>query len=582
VIFIQAHNQPEGHLKSISLLFVVICFFTTPSISQTPALVSTDPMSFDPSVPVFGPIQLSFSSDIIDVSEGAVRVLGSLSGFHEANIEISGRDVVIHPNRPFWAGEHIRVAVGANGIHSANGGNSDALELQFVVETQPTVFSLVLADSIHIPSDPDGGSIAIHSFGIHEATGDGIPDLLIVGEMVLLVSPGVQSFEVPFPIQHDLEVPIELASESTSIDFDGDHVSDVLIRTNWRPGPWLYWLTEKGQSFEPVQISHLLSSIHGAADFDGDGSDELLVSDESECGFSLLQWSDGRVQETLASDGGQCWSRNVELADLNNDGVPELVSGPGISVRFLEDGVFQPRGQVSLSSRNGWELADVTNDGYIDAIGYSFGGGLGGGAEVIIAQGGPTASQLFPFMFREAQRLFVQAFRELDIGDVDGDGDLDIVALSHNRDPQITEVSFLENDGHGNFDIERRVALPFTDIFSSGLLYDWNGDGRLGYVAHSRNAVWFFNFQPLATHADSESVPAELRFDAYPNPFESILHFDGLLSSQSVFVYDILGRHVATTRRSWDGNTPSGRPTPPGIYLLRAENTESFISVVKL
>jgi hypothetical protein len=139
--------------------------------------------------------------------------------------------------------------------------------------------------------------------------------------------------------------------------------------------------------------------------------------------------------------GGGLWRASFEMADMNGDGIPDIVAPPS----RIGDGKLH----VWTADRNGhfseWPVRYVENDRPRPDFSLDYGG--------------------------------------VAVGDIDGDGKLDVVAASHSAG-----LVSLFGDGKGTFRIVR-TGLPGRDFSSQAVaLLDADGDGHLDIVA-SRDIV---------------------------------------------------------------------------------------------
>jgi hypothetical protein len=206
--------------------------------------------------------------------------------------------------------------------------------------------------------------------------GDGLSDLLIVfnptGEFQLFINRG-SSF--------DGQAPVKLAdafsgATGTRIvgDFDGDGIDDIaavlfngtanVVRI--MRGSDSGVLTE-GQTITPLNNGAAQKLAH--ADVTGDGRADLLVTVAGFAGQKLVVYPaavDGQFgTETLLVDG---FSGDIAVADLNHDGLLDLLSGSTIRLAQSAGVYGDPQtyyiGSPSLAAK----VADVNGDGRPDLI----------------------------------------------------------------------------------------------------------------------------------------------------------------------------------------------------------------------
>jgi hypothetical protein len=277
----------------------------------------------------------------------------------------------------------------------------------------------------------------------------------------------------------------------------------------------------------------------------------------------------------------------VQVDDMNEDGHPDLVVitsnvTTGGLVVCLGNGTgsftVQPvvPGGASPSSL---DVGDVNHDGHLDVVigNFQYSGAtvrLGNG------QGGFTGSFSIPLTDTPS---------DLKLGDLNGDGNLDIVAGLFQR----RQLRVVLGDGTGNFATATGQTLK-VGLYPDGIqLADVDGDGdldilstceRADYVAVRFNGA--ISALLLATRAPAAVRPA---FTAYPNPTT-----DGLLTLDlaafattplELSVYNTLGQQVQHLRMAYPSATyglalPAGLPT--GTYLLRLRTTDGRTASTRL
>ena len=278
----------------------------------------------------------------------------------------------------------------------------------------------------------------------------------------------------------------------------GDFTSDGVLDVVWSPILSKTWmvtgLDEAAQQDELLvfEVDQRLPFLYGG-DFDGDGQVEVLAALEHTSGdlrrgiVVRKNRLGGDVEEEVLYDRRLFLRSPVEVRDLNADGKDDWVFVGGD--RSSGFGVF-----------------------------VEWGGGMSASKEV------------------ETHRLTGDGTQVLS-GDVDGDGDLDLVIL----DPASGGVHVLKSS----------LGEQMTAVLT-----------------------------PAAVR------PAQHRLgDSYPNPFNPAVVIPLDLAADaagvSLTVYDVLGRRVrqvwdgplgsGTHRFTWDGRDEAGRVVAAGVYIYQVE-----------
>jgi len=208
------------------------------------------------------------------------------------------------------------------------------------------------------------------------------------------------------------------------------------------------------------------------------GGTELLTIPTS---LTVDQWTSSQLSTTSQGE-------ELSLGDIDNDGDNDLLLG----TQWLrnEQGtwtafdLFTPNGSPD---RN--RLVDIDNDGDLDAVvGYET------DPEGLLA----WYEQINPVTGAWAQHVISSTLvnpHSLDVGDLDGDGDLDVVVGEHNTSDGIKARLFIFENLDGNGDSWQAHVIYTGDEHHDGTqLADFDGDGDLDIVSigwnHSRVVVY--------------------------------------------------------------------------------------------
>ena len=119
--------------------------------------------------------------------------------------------------------------------------------------------------------------------------------------------------------------------------------------------------------------------------------------------------------------------------------------------------------------------ADFNEDGKLDlAVGMS----IGNGAKIFLGNGDGTFQS--PTLLASGNQI-----GQVAVGDLNGDGNVDLVASVHNSPPR---ALVMLGDGAGNFSAPTSFTTDSVGKAVSLALGDLNGDGKLDLVAANTSA----------------------------------------------------------------------------------------------
>ena len=326
---------------------------------------------------------------------------------------------------------------------------------------------------------------------------DGDLDMIQVGRRITgdercIVLPGngpggfpTSPFSIAFAPGHSVTVG----------DVDGDGREDLIFVGPWSAGDTAYtavwflrlgngWIEQSWNGLPAFLVRGPVVALAGR--WNGDAREDLLVADADSRSIAVLRNSPSSASRYFTSTAIEvsAGTSDLEAADFDGDGDPDLArldpAGRqlGISRQAGRGFFFQA---VSLGDRLPRSIAagDVDLDGSVDLV-------CAAPFEVVIL------FQLDAGAFDEPRVHPVGAdpFDVL-IGDLDGDGDLDL-ASANRIDPAVADnVSILRNRGDGNHDVPRNYASArrTTGIATA----DMDSDGDADLVLSAEGAVLLRN-----------------------------------------------------------------------------------------
>ncbi len=256
-------------------------------------------------------------------------------------------------------------------------------------------------------------------------------------------------------------------------------------------GVTLYVGNGKG-GFQAPQSFAVQGQANGiaAADFNGDGKPDAAVAQSSGNIAILLGTANGFESPLTASSGGISATAIVS-GDFNSDGKADLAivgqsNGSGtLAILFGNgDGTFQAPVAIPAGISPFYLLAaDLNGDGKLDLIFSDYGTNGNSGAIYVSLNNGAG-------VFQAPVQVFSGTYPAFGIGDVNGDGKLDLVASADVQDGNAV-LSWLAGNGNGTF--KTPVVITTSGASDNAVLVqDFNGDGHADIVlAHQDGNATF-------------------------------------------------------------------------------------------
>ena len=362
--------------------------------------------------------------------------------------------------------------------------------------------------------DNDGGKDILASYFNRQQFPDDSLDYLY------LYAEGAEAPETQIAVIPELVTGTHLNpfNNISPADVDGDGLADIIFtkESNGHEAGRLFWLKNQGDyTFgEPEPFMESVSYIDHLVteDVDGDGNLDVLGS-SSVSGQIILFLnsgvSSGFKEMKVLVDPTVKAPLQALISDFNNDGVEDIIISSGYSsdgISFYEgNGDFTFNEPVVIdSSYYRWQTiqhADINGDGNEDLIAVS-----------MISKGIVSYETEYTFTlkwyknegngsFLSAQEIAVvkstYSISRLLIGDIEGDGDEDILFAYLDSDGPRTLTQVLANDGNGAFSLVTETPVLSISDDSQFLNFDVDAADELVGVtdwitSEGRNISYFY------------------------------------------------------------------------------------------
>ncbi len=452
--------------------------FATPAGSSSNSLTDTD-AGGDVTVVVgrSGTASVSIGPANVD---GNVTVRGDvtiLSGGAQAQVTLG--------DLPFGSSGGLVIG---RGLQVATGGANDDISLAAVRVGRAANLSTDGGDDRVVIDD----SVFARDFNL--ATGDGADVVRVEGQLTLALG-GPTEFRGDVSVNlgkgnDTLQLgvagdPARVVRLTGAARFDGGAGDDLRDAANVTEGKGrVTFVNFERTAPPPLFLGPTRNAVGNSvlavvtADFNRDGKLDLVTANNDDGTLSLLLGNgDGTFRPAVTLDAGSS-PQGLVVGDFNGDGRPDLAVannfGPNGTVSvFLGngDGTFRPRAAFAVGPQTApvkVAVGDFNRDGRLDLVTVNRTGNNAASVSLLLGNGDGTFGAATTSALGQ-----VGGGTDLAVGDVNGDGKLDVVATS------LRALAVLIGNGDGTF---QAPAVEAHSPLTSVVLGDLNRDGKLDLV----------------------------------------------------------------------------------------------------
>ncbi|MDB5271012.1 MAG: hypothetical protein JWP58_4052 [Hymenobacter sp.] len=559
--------------------------------AQAPVITSVIPMANARAAARTSPVTVSFSQPLTAASAGALKVFsaqrGGLRSRGTTPAVVSGNTLSFAPTAyDFRPGETVQYTV-TTAAASAGGPLTQGRVGQFTAATGGSG-----RGDFVLPSTPLNATVGSpKSIAVGDVDGDGDLDLVTThysNSIGVLRNDGSGAFT------RSSLVGVGNATSSVSslvlgdLDGDGDldfaaanrETGTISVRLNDGTGTFSAPGTgpEVAVGLEPASLA--------LGDVDRDGDLDLLCANAGSNSVSI-RLNNGTAAFAAATAPDIAVGNGpygLTVGDIDGDGDLDVLTAnrnEGTASVRLNDGsggFTAPPSNANpavVFAPTSVALGDIDGDGDLDLLNASTNTNAGNyGVSIRLNDG--LGSFTSPPTIPNTVTLSGISTTGLVTSDVDGDGDLDLLAIQGNAGfpNQYGLLCVRLNNGQGSFTAPTTNPDPAMGALPSGIAVgDVDGDGDVDVmVTNGSSNTVAVRLNGGTTLATAPGRPAATTFTLFPNPAHGAATLTGAAPHAPLTVLDALGRVRLTATADAAGAARLALPVglPAGVYLVRS------------
>ncbi|KGL62448.1 hypothetical protein PHEL85_2242 [Polaribacter sp. Hel1_85] len=468
-----------------------------PFENAKPTLIYVNPIATATNIDEAATIMLTFDIPIAasNLNSNAIVISGSQTGIIPGTF--AGGDttnITFNPSQNFKPGEIITINVTSSIV------NNPTISA-FTVTVPTSGAPATITDTKLIVSNVAGQASSVICGDID---GDGDLDMVATSvsddKIAWYENDGLAT---PSFTEHIITTTADRSWNVTIADVDGDGHIDIIATSYFDTS--IAWYKNDGNatpSFSQQLLSNTVSTPYSitSGDIDNDGDIDILVASLNDDSIIWFE-NDGTATPnftqntiTTTADG----IRSVTIGDLDNDGDLDIISASfndNTIAWYTNDGATNPLFSKQIISTNAIgaisvTVGDMNSDGHLDIVSASLNDNK-------VAWYKNDGAAMPDFTSQVISTNTVNP-RCVSVGDLDGDGNLDIQSASVGSD----EIVWYTNDGTANPTFIQNTINTTADGPYWVTVGDVDGNGTLDVVSASVNdntIAWYPTLLPITT-----------------------------------------------------------------------------------